>query len=274
MNNFYMFLLSLIVFHQNALAYSPIFPKDRYYFYSENKQFLVEVTPSVLQTKNPSLILVRKIQNLTIYQKENENTWHEINSFGVEKLPLINEVLISDNGEILVIKTDENPMNKNTNKKDAIFIFSIEGKKTKAYSHYTIFKKPGIFREMKLKIDSKNNDLLIINQDKIKKISLAKESTKLTQFKGVELYCIKKNKHFKYVLMMGTNRLKTKTEIESSSNQLDIDSVLKEIKNLAPGSYISIGNENVENKSLCKIPKEDKIKINSQCKHLKVNCQF
>jgi hypothetical protein len=176
--NKYNVLIGLILtfgYLLSAEAYRPKFPKSPYYFSSENQKFLVEVTPTILQSSDAKHLLVKKSQSLIIYKKSENNSWKEESSFRVGKMPLIKEVLISNTGKFLVIRIDESPMVRNINKDDGIFIYSAAGKKLKSYSHLSVFSRPGIFRNMKIEMNNKQNELVITDEKKVIKLALPSE---------------------------------------------------------------------------------------------------
>jgi hypothetical protein len=157
-----------------AKAYRPKFPDGPYYFMSENKLFLAEITPTVMRSRDSKHLLVKDSQAISIYSKNDNNSWKEEGYFRTGRMHLIKEVLIPNNGKVVVIRIDENPMAEKINKDDGIFIYSVDGKKMKSYSHFSLFNRPGIFRNMKLDIDNKLNQLMITNKDEVAKLALPK----------------------------------------------------------------------------------------------------
>ena len=157
-----------------AEAYSPVFPNSPYYFLSENNQFLVEVTPTVMRSRDSKHLLVKSSQAISIYEKGDSRSWKEKSSFRVGRMHLIKEALIPNNGKIVVIRIDENPMARNMNKDNGIFVFSTDGKKLKSYSHFLVFDQPGNFRNMKLAIDNKQKELVITDKKEVTRLTLPK----------------------------------------------------------------------------------------------------
>lgn len=157
-----------------AKAYSPVFPHEPYYFQSQSKKFLAEVTPSVMHSRDSKYLLVNKSQALAIYKKGDHNSWDEINTFQMGKMDLIKEVLIPDEGFLIVIRVDENPMTREISKDEAIFVYLPSGKRVAAHSHFSVFGKPGIFRDMNLELDSRGQILVKKDTKLLKSIPLPK----------------------------------------------------------------------------------------------------
>lgn len=167
-------LLSTFISYQTAEAYRPAFPKGPYYFTSENQKYLIEITPTVMRSRDSKHLLVKTSQAVSIYKKGDNNSWKEEGSFKVGRMSLIKEALVPNNGKMVVIKVDENPMARNVNKDDGIFVFSFDGKKIKSYSHFGVFNAPGIFRQMKLSIDNKKSELVISKDGKATRLAFPK----------------------------------------------------------------------------------------------------
>jgi hypothetical protein len=50
-------------------------------------------------------------------------------------------------------------MTEQTNREDALFVYSEQGRKLQSFSHAGVFKKPGNFRSLRLKLEG--SELLI-----------------------------------------------------------------------------------------------------------------
>ena len=165
-------LLLILATFELAQAHRVKNPSGPYYFQSDNNQYLAEVIPTVMPSRDKKFLLVKTSQTITIYRNGENNSWQEVNSFKAGGMRLIKEILIPNNGKAVLVRIDENPMVSNINKEDGLFVFSVDGKMIKSYSHLSVFGIPGIFREMKLKIDNKKNELLISGKSKIKRVAL------------------------------------------------------------------------------------------------------
>lgn len=150
---------------RSASAYSPKFPDGPYYFSADNDRFLVEVVPVVRLSPDSKRVLVRKDQTIGLYRRGEGRTWKEVSTFGVGRLPLIKEVLVSNDGETIVVRIDENPMARNTNREDGVFIYSKNGKRLGAHSHFSIFGSPGNFRNIEVRIDNSSSELVFVGED-------------------------------------------------------------------------------------------------------------
>jgi hypothetical protein len=150
---------------RSASAYSPKFPDGPYYFSSDNDRFLVEVVPVVRLSPDSTRVLVRKAQTIGLYRRGDGRTWKEVSTFRVGGLPLIKEVLVSNDGETIVVRIDENPMARNTNREDGIFIYSKDGKRLGAHSHFSVFASPGNFRNIEVRIDHASSELVFAGKD-------------------------------------------------------------------------------------------------------------
>ena len=150
---------------RSASAYSPKFPDGPYYFSAENGRFLVEVVPVVRLSPDSKRVLVRNNQTIGLYRRGEGRAWNEVSTFTVERLHLIKEVLVSNDGESIVVRIDENPMARNTNRDDGIFIFSRDGKRLGAHSHFSIFGSPGNFRNIEVRIDNASLELVFLGKD-------------------------------------------------------------------------------------------------------------
>lgn len=150
---------------RSASAYSPKFPDGPYYFSADNGRFLVEVVPVVRLSPDSKRVLVRNNQTIGLYRRGEGRTWKEVNTFRVGRLPLIKEVLVSNDGETLVVRIDENPMARNTNREDGVFIYARDGKRLGAHSHFSIFGRPGNFRNIEVRIDNVSLGLVFVGKD-------------------------------------------------------------------------------------------------------------
>ena len=150
---------------RSASAYSPKFPDRPYYFSADNDRFLVEVVPVVRLSPDSTRVLVRDAQTIGLYRRGEGRTWKEVSTFRVGRLPLIKEVLVSNDGETIVVRVDENPMARNTNREDGVFIYSSDGKRLGAHSHFSIFGSPGNFRNIEVRIDNASLELVLVGKD-------------------------------------------------------------------------------------------------------------
>jgi len=56
-------------------------------------------------------------------------------------------------------------MARNTNREDGVFIYSKNGKRLGAHSHFSIFGSPGNFRNIEVRIDNSSSELVFVGQD-------------------------------------------------------------------------------------------------------------
>lgn len=98
----------------------------------------------------------------------------------------------------------------------------------------------------------------------------------LAEMKGWELYCVRDKAGMKYVLLPGTNRLKSENEIIHDKNLVNFTDISKMLRNLKKGAYLTIEGGGLKNEG-SKItfpPENDEKEILSICRSQQLECKF